>query len=343
MATDDCVFSHVNTTLVSLCNGNARNRTVNRGEVRRGISQLVKDCSLDGGFTGIHAVNNLTFAAYGVGGVSLAPPPGGNPPDVPGSRRSSRLTKRDCAVAYDGVPHFDCEWKNKMNEDGTCGQITPENNKCQTFCELRRTGFFGHEERAPGPGGSQQAPGVKPELTKGHETSISNGFSIGVDGIFKDAIGAGVSYASYSITLTDEVENPGFNHRWVFFPKLIESCGTLSRTTYSAPTPCTGLHCTGLPADDADCIGELETVSNVCSLVPKLDDEGNPELAWAVRYEDEAGNAKPFEEQHSSYQNVCRNTADPDNDGENECSNHIPALMLALNYELLEAATNAQS
>ncbi|GJC89251.1 hypothetical protein ColLi_12089 [Colletotrichum liriopes] len=343
MAKDDCIFSHVNTTLVSLCNGNARNRTVNRGEVRRGISQLVKDCNLDGGFTGIHAVNNLTFAAYGVGGVILAPPPGGNPPDVPGSRRSSRLTKRDCAVAYDGVPHFDCEWKNKMNEDGTCGQITPENNKCQTFCELRRTGFYGHEERAPGPGGSQQAPGVKPELTKGHETSISNGFSIGVDGIFKDAIGAGVSYASYSITLTDEVENPGFNHRWVFFPKLIESCGTLSRKTYSAPTPCTGLHCTGLPADDADCIGELETVSSVCSLVPKLDGEGNPELAWAVRYEDEAGNAKPFEEQHSSYQNVCRNTADPDNDGENECSNHIPALMLALNYEMLEAATNAQS
>lgn len=75
------------------------------------------------------------------------------------------------------------------------------------------------------------------------------------------------------------MENPGFNHRWVFFPKLIE----ISRKTYSAPTPCTGLHCTGLPADEADCVGEVETVTNVCSLVPKLNDEGNPELAWAVR------------------------------------------------------------
>lgn len=71
--------------------------------------------------------------------------------------------------------------------------------------------------------------------------------------------------------------------RWVFFPKLIESCGTVSRKTYSAPTPCTGLPCTGLPADDPDCVGDLENVANVCSLVPKLNPDGEPEVFWAVR------------------------------------------------------------
>ncbi|CAI0645774.1 unnamed protein product [Colletotrichum noveboracense] len=109
MAKHDCIFAHVNTTVVSLCNGSQRNRIINRDEARRGIDQLIKDCGLNGGFTGIHVVNNLTFAAYGVGGLSLSPPPGSNPPDVPGSRKRSlgrSLARRDCAWAYDGVPHL---------------------------------------------------------------------------------------------------------------------------------------------------------------------------------------------------------------------------------------------
>ncbi|KAF4910482.1 hypothetical protein CGCVW01_v011688 [Colletotrichum viniferum] len=307
MAIDDCIFAHVNTTVVSLCNGNQRNRTINRDEVKRGLDQLIKDCGLDGGFTGIHVVNNLTFAAYGVGGVSLTQTPGSNPPDVPGSKKRSKgrslLTKRDCAYAYDGVPHFDCDAKNKLNEDGTCGQITPENNKCQVFCELRRTGFLGHEQRAPGAGGDQQLPGKAVELGAGSETSISNGFSIGVEGIFKEAIGAGVSYA-WSLTKTTE---------------------------YSAPTPCTGSHCTSLPADDPDCIGEVENIPNVCSLVPKLNPEGSPEVLWALRYEQADGTALP------------RMSSMNHNDGEQECYNHIPALMLAPNYEKLQEAIGETS
>ncbi|KAI8297281.1 hypothetical protein K4K59_003552 [Colletotrichum sp. SAR11_240] len=353
MAMDDCIFAHVNTTVVSLCNGNQRNRTINRDEVKRGVDQLIKDCGLDGGFTGIHVVNNLTFAAYGVGGVSLTQPPGSNPPDVPGSKKRSKgrslLTKRDCAYAYDGVPHFDCDAKNKLNEDGTCGQITPENNKCQVFCELRRTGFLGHEQRAPGAGGDQQLPGKAVELGAGSETSISNGFSIGVEGIFKEVIGAGVSY-EWSLTkttfvsTTQKVSNVSPEHytRWVFFPKLIESCGTTSRREYSAPTPCTGSHCTSLPADDPDCIGDVENIPNVCSLVPKLNPEGSPEVLWALRYEQADGTALPYDEQHESYKRQCVNN-DPDNDGEQECYNHIPALMLAPNYEKLQEAIGETS
>ncbi|KAJ0382287.1 hypothetical protein COL922a_012875 [Colletotrichum nupharicola] len=285
MAKHDCIFAHVNTTVVSLCNGSQRNRTINRDEARRGVDQLIKDCGLNGGFTGIHVVNNLTFAAYGVGGISLAPPPGSNPPDVPGSRKRSlgrSLSRRDCAWAYDGVPHFDCDAKNRLNEDGSCGgQIVPESN-CQAFCELRRTGFLGHEERAPGEGGNQMLPGEAKELGGGFETSISNGFSIGVEGIFKEVIGAGVRYEY------------------------------------------------------------LENVANVCSLVPKLNPDGEPEVFWAVRYEYEDGTPLPFDQQHLSYKTPCVSD-DPDGDGEKECYNHIPALMLAPNYEKLEEAIGATS
>ncbi|KAF0317042.1 hypothetical protein GQ607_015702 [Colletotrichum asianum] len=350
MAKHDCIFAHVNTTVVSLCNGSQRNRTINRDEARRGIDQLIKDCGLNGGFTGIHVVNNLTFAAYGVGGLSLNPPPGSNPPDVPGSRKRSlgrSLARRDCAWAYDGVPHFDCDAKNRLNEDGSCGgQIVPESN-CQAFCELRRTGFLGHEERAPGEGGNQMLPGEAKELGGGFETSISNGFSIGVEGIFTEVIGAGVSY-EWSISKTTlttttrsmkDVSSEQYS-RWVFFPKLIESCGTVSRKTYSAPTPCTGLPCAGLPADDPDCVGDLENVANVCSLVPKLNPDGEPEVFWAVRYEYEDGTPLPFDEQHFSYKTPCVSD-DPDGDGEKECYNHIPALMLAPNYKKLEEAIGA--
>ncbi|KAJ0279907.1 hypothetical protein COL940_006478 [Colletotrichum noveboracense] len=275
MAKHDCIFAHVNTTVVSLCNGSQRNRIINRDEARRGIDQLIKDCGLNGGFTGIHVVNNLTFAAYGVGGLSLSPPPGSNPPDVPGSRKRSlgrSLARRDCAWAYDGVPHL---------------TIVPESN-CQAFCELRRTGFLGHEERAPGEGGNQMLPGEAKELGGGFETSISNGFSIGVEGIFKEVIGAGVSYES----------------------------------------------------DDPDCVGDLENVANVCSLVPKLNPDGEPEVFWAVRYEYEDGTPLPFDQQHFSYKTPCVSD-DPDGDGEKECYNHIPALMLAPNYKKLEEAIGA--
>jgi len=52
MAKKDCIYSHVNTTLVSLCNGNYRDRHVTQSEVKGGFTQLIKDCGLEGGFSG---------------------------------------------------------------------------------------------------------------------------------------------------------------------------------------------------------------------------------------------------------------------------------------------------
>lgn len=60
MEKGDCVYGHVNTTIVSLCNGETRNRTVHAEEVRRGVAQLQKDCGGDGAFSGFHIVNNVS-------------------------------------------------------------------------------------------------------------------------------------------------------------------------------------------------------------------------------------------------------------------------------------------
>lgn len=205
MAKDDCIYSHRNTTIVSLCNGAARDRRINRNEVRRGINPLIKDCGLEGGFTGVHVVNNLTFAAYRIfGGKNLGPPPRGSPPpDVPGGTRSSsirkrsshRFVKRDpCTIlTYNGVERRDCAWENALNPDGLCSQLTIKNN-CEAFCEVRRIGLLSIETRMPRKGGEAHIPRVSIVLENSKEYSITNGFSIRVEDVAKEVIGAGLSF-----------------------------------------------------------------------------------------------------------------------------------------------------
>lgn len=203
MTAGDCIYKHVNTTVVSLCNGDARNRTVYQQEVKRGVEQLMADCGAGGSFNGVHVINNLTFAAYGVyGGRSLAIPPGSNPPDLPGGTGRRAIPahlrqKRDgdnCALfAYDGVPRTNCPHTYNLNTDGSCGPLNP-GNSCKAFCETNRTGFLGVESNAPGTAGDVQPPGLQLALAEGIEVSITNGFSIGVEGVLKEVIGLGVNY-----------------------------------------------------------------------------------------------------------------------------------------------------
>jgi hypothetical protein len=97
-------------------------------------------------------------------------------------------------LGFKGTPRTDCNWVNRIAPDGTCpGDLNP-GNKCSIFCEQSRTGLLGIEQDAPGDYAKPLGPGLVLELQEGLEVSVSNGFSIGVDGVFKDAIGAGLSY-----------------------------------------------------------------------------------------------------------------------------------------------------
>ncbi|KXJ85951.1 hypothetical protein Micbo1qcDRAFT_209513 [Microdochium bolleyi] len=352
MAKDDCIYAARNTTIVSLCNGSARDRHVNRAEVGRGINQLIKDCGLDGGFTGIHVVNNLTFAAYGTsGGLKRSPPTGSPPPDVPGgsSRRSKNLlAKRDCNLDYNGKWAEDCDRENEMNDDGTCGETSADSD-CKVYCELKRRKLLGQETSAPGEGGEPQSSGTDISLEDSQEFSVSSGFSIGVEGSFKDAISAGVSY-QFSVTKTtgytvvksnndDPPEGDGIFGRWVFFPKLIETCGTVTQREVKKDVPA----CPGVgvcpPPGDPYCSGDPENHEDVCSISPELDDKGEPAVFWALRWERGDGTALDFEDQSQAYRDLCSDASDPDNDGEDECYTDLEdrRRRAPINFKWLEA------
>ncbi|KAJ9149749.1 hypothetical protein NKR23_g4108 [Pleurostoma richardsiae] len=269
MTKSSCVYGHVNTTVVSLCNGNGRNRTVGQDEVRRGIQQLQKDCGGDGAFSGVHVVNNLTFAAYGVyGGRDLVVPADSPPPNLPGGTRRRDPPPSDPCInhGYTADPYFNCKQPegHTLNSDRSCGQPNIE-NKCEVYCEVKRTYFIGMETTAPGTWGDQIALGVRASLQEEDETTISKGFSIGIDGNFGDAITSGVGF-EYSVehttvkTIPYEVDIDNVNYyRWVFFPKLVETCASVSKRAYSSGSPCPPPVCGG-GGHGPTCDGDIETV-----------------------------------------------------------------------------------
>lgn len=80
--TNYCYYKVWNATIAGVCNGSARNRTVNVDEVARGFNEIQKDCGNDSGY---HVVNNLTFSAYGlIGGIKALVPKEFAYPDFPG-------------------------------------------------------------------------------------------------------------------------------------------------------------------------------------------------------------------------------------------------------------------
>lgn len=231
---NSCIYHNHESTIVSLCNGSGRNRTVHRGEVRRGIDQLIKDCSIDEGpFSGVHVVNNLTFAAYGIfGGKNIKVPAGANPPDTPGGAKRghmerslpppfvrSRYTahpspsllspsgpfgKRQidpcAAMGYDGNPKYNCPQKpeHTLRKDGTCPAPVYSSN-CWAYCEIKRTGYLGLETVLSGQAQTQNLPAISVALQSGAEYTVSNGFSVGVEGILKEVFALSVNYACKSL------------------------------------------------------------------------------------------------------------------------------------------------
>ncbi|KAK8024510.1 hypothetical protein PG993_012576 [Apiospora rasikravindrae] len=217
-----------------------------------------------------------------------------------------------------------------MNDDGSCGgEIKPE-NQCQVFCEIRRTGFYGMEQRLEGEAGQRSPPGVKVTVGAGHEIGVSNGFSISVEGVIKEVIGLGVSYEwsmeevkSTTIERTaEDMAPPGRYSRWVYMPKYVESCGTISRRKYVGGIPCIGVGCPQKP-DPATCEGDVENVENVCSMTAKRLPDGSADMEWAYRFEWEDGAPIPMDSQPPSYRQFCKYGSDPDADGENECMNYL--------------------
>jgi hypothetical protein len=194
LAKKQCIYRRQNSTIVSLCNGSARNRTVNRAEVRRGIEQLIKDCNIDEkGFSGIHVVNNLTFAAYGVfGGKNIK-----KPADTP-TKRNPLLKRATCSNNWvDGSVREDCDQPegHEIDDDGNCPPVDMDKTECRSYCETSRSGFLGLETQFDNSAGQLRTPGADVQLGESVEYSVSHGFDASAAGEYGEAISAGVGYS----------------------------------------------------------------------------------------------------------------------------------------------------
>ena len=73
----------------------------------------------------------------------------------------------------------------------------------------------------------------------------------------------------------DPAADPEMWTRWVFFPKLIESCGTISKKKSE-------LQIVGKGGSVPACKGDVETLTDKCSISPYLVD-GEASALWALR------------------------------------------------------------
>ena len=82
--------------------------------------------------------------------------------------------------------------------------------------------------------------------------------------------------------MADE-DSGDFYSRWVFFPKMVEHCGTIGRKKFQAPVPCMNDMCRRQM--ETGCVGEIEHIENVCTMVPALrsDGSGEPSVMFALR------------------------------------------------------------
>jgi hypothetical protein len=185
-----CIYGHHNTTVVSICNGNGRNRTVTQVDITRAVGQLQKDCGTDGAYSGYHVVNNLTLQAYGIkGGKNLQMPDGWS------------VNKRQAPVDCGSNPGFDGSVRTNCKQpddhymvDGFCGQVRDSGDMCQKYCELKRQYFIGPEMPAPDQFGQTIQGGQSLQMTKGTSITIGGGISVGAEGNFWDVVTAGVGF-----------------------------------------------------------------------------------------------------------------------------------------------------
>jgi hypothetical protein len=92
---------------------------------------------------------------------------------------------------------------------------------------------------------------------------------------------AGSTSTTTGKTVQQEGQNLDNIHywRWVFFPKYIETCGSLTSNTLT-PGP---FNPNGGQSNPT-CSGDVVTTGNVCALTPEIDGTSKQPVAfWAVR------------------------------------------------------------
>ncbi|KAJ6257240.1 hypothetical protein Dda_8128 [Drechslerella dactyloides] len=187
---------------------------------------------------------------------------------------SARLEKRRNPCEQ-GAPNFNGQsiWgcnRHPLGPNGIC-PFQGQNKDCASWCEVRRRFFYGMERPysaeviTNGPGSPVRT------LTKGYSVSWGLSFDVGLglsapDGIFSGGLGFGLSRTvTYTVeegSQVDPKDMKGFCGYFTFIPKMVESCGSLTkwkRQTFN------GNH---FNFQKCDARGSLGTTGNVCVTHP---------------------------------------------------------------------------
>ncbi|KAI1357987.1 hypothetical protein F5Y08DRAFT_346166 [Xylaria arbuscula] len=237
---------------------------------------------------------------------------------LPSNENQARaLEKREdhCVDAYNNVDMFDCAKPegHVLHPDGTCGRIgdfKADSTRCNVYCEVRRRSFLGPKQTPTDTFGDLQSPGMALVISEGVEVSITQGFSIGLDATWRDAVTLGVSF-EYSVTNTNtkSIQREGeasdeFWNKWVFWPVMTMTCG-------NDPGDPGFQYDTRVQGEPPSCDNsQLTTVENVCSTVPLRNPDGYAKSVWSLEYVMEDGTPVPLEKQPESYQAAMRLSPD---------------------------------
>ncbi|KAF3022625.1 hypothetical protein E8E14_013871 [Neopestalotiopsis sp. 37M] len=252
--------------------------------------------------------NRVSLAFSAIGSVLSLPQL------VPDSNLSP-LAIRDnpdvCVDDFTAKDRYDCPKPagHVLQDNGQrCGtkDMLTASNRCKVYCEVRRSGWIGRWETAPGKFGELQQKGSRGlTISTGEETTVSYGFSIGLEASYESAIGGG---ASFQCTCTksdtkvktverDSVGSPDFASKWVFFPKMRSTCGTVTERNYHEAQT------NGRYVEPAHCGGEEKTTHNVCSTTFATKD-GSVDALWDVVFLHPDGVEAPLDVQSPDFANA---------------------------------------
>ncbi|KAH8687580.1 hypothetical protein BGZ60DRAFT_510242 [Tricladium varicosporioides] len=216
----------------------------------------------------------------------------------------TRVEIKDCSdLGISGVDQFDCKQKDgHYLVNGQCPLGNPK-SECKNYCEVRRTGYIGMEQAAPGDPGSPRYADTGIDMQISESFSITKEVNAGLTAGWDTTTKTDATTAGYTSMTKDEIK--GRYTRWRFWPSMVSTCGSTTEQQM-VTSRCSGMSCTGGSSFAGECKGNPIYKGNVCSTTYQLTPDGKKIAGTFLQQFITNGN-KPlaWEEQPESYQRLC--------------------------------------
>ncbi|KAK6358929.1 hypothetical protein TWF696_000103 [Orbilia brochopaga] len=203
--------------------------------------------------------------------------------DVNDLPESADLVKRgnpceQSAPNFNGQSIWGCN-RHPLGPGGIC-PFQGQNKDCASWCEVRRRFFYGMERPYSAEVITSGNGAPVRTLTKGYSVSWGLSFDVGLglsapDGIFSGSLGLSLSRTvTYTVeegSQADPKDMHGFCGYFTFIPKMVESCGSLTKWRRQTVN---GNH---FSFDKCDGRASTGTTGNVCITHPFKRPDGKPD------------------------------------------------------------------